>query len=213
LLLHAAVFFGVVATGTTLGALVPGLISGRWWVSVPFELALIGATSSVASVLSGDVGLDNRLALLAFTAVVLTRVWQQRWSWVGAALFATASLAALAYLAYAAQLTYDNVRGPLYLVASTVLLLLELAALTLSASYLFEIVDVLSRRREAQHQGDPGFLPKVAIQVPAYNEPIEVVRETLNALAKLDYPDLIVQVVDNNTPDEATSRELESLCN
>ncbi len=97
----------------------PGLISGRWWVSVPFELALIGATSSVASVLSGDVGLDNRLALLAFTAVVLTRVWQQRWSWVGAALFATASLAALAYLAYAAQLTYDNVRGPLYLVASS----------------------------------------------------------------------------------------------
>ena len=213
MLLHSALFFGVIATGTTLGALAPRLISARWWVSVPFELALIGATSSVASVLSGDVGLDNRLALIAFTAVVLTRVWQQRWSWVGAALFATASLAALAYLAYAAQLTYDNVRGPLYLVASTVLLLLELAALTLSASYLFEIVDVLSRRREAQHQGDPGFLPKVAIQVPAYNEPIEVVRETLNALAKLDYPDLIVQVVDNNTPDEATWRELESLCN
>ena len=213
MLLHPALFFGVIATGTTLGALAPGLISARWWVSVPFELALIGATSSVASVLSGDVGLDNRLALIAFTAVVLTRVWQQRWSWVGAALFATASLAALAYLAYAAQLTYDNVRGPLYLVASTVLLLLELAALTLSASYLFEIVDVLSRRREAQHQGDPGFLPKVAIQVPAYNEPIEVVRETLNALAKLDYPDLMVQVVDNNTPDEATWRELESLCN
>ena len=213
MLLHSALFFGILATGTTLGALAPKLISGRWWVSVPFELALIGATSSVASVLSGDAGLDNRLALIAFTAIVLTRVWQQRWSWVGAALFATASLAALAYLAYAAQLTYDNVRGPLYLVASTALLLLEAAALTLSASYLFEIVDVLSRRREAQHQGDPGFLPKVAVQVPAYNEPIEVVRETLNSLAKLDYPDLIVQVVDNNTPDEATWRELESLCN
>ncbi|TMF01700.1 MAG: glycosyltransferase [Chloroflexi bacterium] len=213
MLLHSALFFGVLATGTTVGSLAPRLISARWPVSVPFELALIGATSSVASVLSGDAGLDNRLALIAFTAVVLTRVWQPRWSWVGAALFATASLAALAYLAYAAQLTYDNVRGPVYLVSSTVLLLLEAAALTLSASYLFEIVDVLARRREPQHQGDPGYLPKVAIQVPAYNEPIEVITETLNALAKLDYPDLIVQVVDNNTPEEANWRALESLCN
>src|SRR4029077_7613728 len=50
------------------------------------------------------------------------------------------------------------------------------------------------------------------IQVPAYNEPIEVVTETLNALAKGDYPDLIVQVVDNNPPEEATWRALESLC-
>ena len=90
--------------------------------------------------------------------------------------------------------------------------MLEAAALTLSASYLFEIIDVLSRRREPQHHGDPGYLPKVAIQVPAYSEPIEVVSETLKALAKVDYPDLIVQVVDNNTPEEATWRALESLC-
>ena len=212
MLLHSALFFGVLAAGTTLSALVPKLISARWPVSVPFELALIGATSSVAAVITGDAGLDNRLALIAFTAVVLTRVWQSRWSWVGAGLFATASLAAIAYLAYAAQITYDSVHGPVYFVASTVLLLLEAAALTLSASYLFEIIDVLSRRREPQHHGDPGYLPKVAIQVPAYSEPIEVVSETLKALAKVDYPDLIVQVVDNNTPEEATWRALESLC-
>ncbi len=212
MLLHSALFFGVLAAGTTLSALVPRLISARWPVTVPFELALIGATSSVAAVITGDAGLDNRLALIAFTAVVLTRVWQSRWSWVGAALFATASLAAIAYLAFAAQITYDSVRGPVYFVASTVLLLLEAAALTLSASYLFEIIDVLSRRREPQHHGDPGYLPKVAIQVPAYSEPIEVVSETLKALAKVDYPDLIVQVVDNNTPEEATWRALESLC-
>src|SRR5262249_20810735 len=113
---------------------------------------------------------------------------------------------------YAAQITYENVRGPIYIVASTILLGLEVAALALSASYLFEIVDVLSRRPERQHQGDPGYLPKVAIQVPAYNEPIEVVTETLNSLATVDYPDLIVQVVDDNTPDEAVWRELEALC-
>lgn len=212
MLLHAALFFGVLATGTTLGALAPRLIAARSWVSIPFELALIGATSSVASVISGDFGLDNRLALIAFTAVVLVRLWQRRWSWVGSGLFATACLAALAYLAFAAQVTYGSVHGTIYVVSSTILLLLEIAALALSASYLFEIIDVLSRRADRQHQGDPSYRPKVAVQVPAYNEPIEVVTETLNSLAKLDYPDLIVQVVDNNTPEEAVWRELETLC-
>src|SRR5207302_6975851 len=87
-----------------------------------------------------------------------------------------------------------------------------LAALALSASYLFEIVDALSRRDDPIKALDPEYLPKVAIQVPAYNEPVEVVTETLKSLAALDYPDLIVQVVDNNTPEEATWRALEALC-
>ena len=212
MLLHAALFFGVLATGTTLAALVPKLVTARWWVSIPFELALIGATSSVSSIISGDVGLANRLAIIAVVGVVLTRLWHRRWSWVGAGLFATASLAALAYLVYAAALTYGSVHGPIYIVSSTILLLLEIAALALSASYLFEIIDVLSRRADRQHQGDPAYRPKVAIQVPAYSEPIEVVSETLKSLAEVDYPELIVQVVDNNTPDEKVWRELESVC-
>ena len=78
MLLHAAVFFGVLASVNTLCALAPRLISARSWVSIPFELALIGATSSVASVVSGDFGLDNRLALIAFTAVVLMRFFEAR---------------------------------------------------------------------------------------------------------------------------------------
>jgi hypothetical protein len=36
--------------------------------------------------------------------------------------------------------------------------------------------------------------------------------ETLNALAALDYPKLIVQVVDNNTPDQENWTALEALC-
>src|SRR5438094_5993515 len=136
----------------------------------------------------------------------------RRWSWLGAQLFAAAGLGSLAYLAYAGALTYFVARSPLYLMASSLLLLLELAALTLSMSYLFEIVDTLSRRSEPAHAADPRHLPKVAIQVPAYSEPMEVVRETLAALAKLDYPDLIVQVVDNNTPDRELWGALQAEC-
>jgi cellulose synthase/poly-beta-1,6-N-acetylglucosamine synthase-like glycosyltransferase len=49
-------------------------------------------------------------------------------------------------------------------------------------------------------------LPKVSIHVPAHNEPPAMVIETLEALARLDYPDFEVLVVDNNTRDEAVWR-------
>ena len=55
-------------------------------------------------------------------------------------------------------------------------------------------------------------LPKVSIHVPAYNEPPAMLIETLDALARLDYPDYEVLVIDNNTPDERTWRPVEAHC-
>jgi cellulose synthase/poly-beta-1,6-N-acetylglucosamine synthase-like glycosyltransferase len=95
---------------------------------------------------------------------------------------------------------------------TAVLLLLELVALGLSISYAFEVLDVLSRRRVPTHAADPTYRPMVALQVPTYNEPVEVVARTLDSLARLDYPNYIVQVVDNNTEDPAVWRPLEALC-
>ncbi|MDH5176749.1 MAG: glycosyltransferase [Gammaproteobacteria bacterium] len=55
-------------------------------------------------------------------------------------------------------------------------------------------------------------LPRVSIHVPAYNEPPEMLIETLDALANLDYPDYEVLVIDNNTQDEAVWRPVEAHC-
>jgi cellulose synthase/poly-beta-1,6-N-acetylglucosamine synthase-like glycosyltransferase len=55
-------------------------------------------------------------------------------------------------------------------------------------------------------------LPKVSIHVPAYNEPSDMLIETLDALARLDYPDFEVLVIDNNTKDEAVWRPVEAHC-
>ena len=55
-------------------------------------------------------------------------------------------------------------------------------------------------------------LPKVSIHVPAYNEPPQMLIETLDALARLDYPDYEVIVVDNNTKDEAVWKPVERHC-
>jgi cellulose synthase/poly-beta-1,6-N-acetylglucosamine synthase-like glycosyltransferase len=121
------------------------------------------------------------------------------------------TLATLAYLTYAAALTFTSGLGWLGTVASALLLVLEVAALGLAVSYLFEILDRLGTAPE-RLPPPPDYLPHVALQVPAYNEPVEIVSVTLRSLAQLDYPHLIVQVVDNNTPDAAVWRPLEKLC-
>jgi exo-beta-1,3-glucanase (GH17 family)/cellulose synthase/poly-beta-1,6-N-acetylglucosamine synthase-like glycosyltransferase len=53
---------------------------------------------------------------------------------------------------------------------------------------------------------------KVSIHVPAYNEPSDMMIETLDALSRLDYPDYEVIVIDNNTKDENVWRPVEEHC-
>ncbi len=55
-------------------------------------------------------------------------------------------------------------------------------------------------------------LPMVSVHVPAYNEPPEMMIETLNALARLDYPHFEVIVIDNNTKDPAIWQPVEAHC-
>lgn len=55
-------------------------------------------------------------------------------------------------------------------------------------------------------------LPKVSVHVPTYNEPPEMMIETLNALAKLNYPRFEVIVMDNNTRDPGVWGPVEKHC-
>jgi cellulose synthase/poly-beta-1,6-N-acetylglucosamine synthase-like glycosyltransferase/exo-beta-1,3-glucanase (GH17 family) len=56
------------------------------------------------------------------------------------------------------------------------------------------------------------YRPKVSIHVPAYNEPPEMLNETLDALAALDYDDYEVLVIDNNTKDENVWKPVQAHC-
>jgi exo-beta-1,3-glucanase (GH17 family)/cellulose synthase/poly-beta-1,6-N-acetylglucosamine synthase-like glycosyltransferase len=56
------------------------------------------------------------------------------------------------------------------------------------------------------------FSPQVSIHVPAYNEPPDMLIDTLNALSNLEYSSYEVLVIDNNTPDEATWRPVAAHC-
>ena len=54
--------------------------------------------------------------------------------------------------------------------------------------------------------------PKVSIHVPAHNEPPDMLKQTLDAVARLDYPNFECVVVINNTPDPALWRPIEDHC-
>ena len=66
--------------------------------------------------------------------------------------------------------------------------------------------------RKIMPSGPLTHYPKVSIHVPTHNEPPEMVKQTLNALARLDYPDFEVIVLDNNTKDPADWKPVEAHC-
>ena len=64
----------------------------------------------------------------------------------------------------------------------------------------------------APMRAEGAVLPKVSVHVPAYNEPPDMLIDTLDALSRLDYPDYEVIVIDNNTRDESVWRPVAAHC-
>ena len=94
---------------------------------------------------------------------------------------------------------------------------LVILALPTTLVRTFENWEVLCRRdwrRPRQPLVEPGRVdfPRVSIHVPAHAEPPEVVIATLESLARLDYPNFEVLVIDNNTADPALWRPVEAHC-
>ena len=92
--------------------------------------------------------------------------------------------------------------SPLILLASAVILTegIELAA------SLWRV------ERRVMKMAIPLHAPRVSVHVPTYNEPPQMVIQTLNALAHLDYENFEVIVLDNNTVDEAVWKPVEEHC-
>ncbi|MBI3605625.1 MAG: glycosyltransferase, partial [Nitrospirae bacterium] len=92
---------------------------------------------------------------------------------------------------------------------------LEVLAILLMFTHSFEVLDVLCRIRWPRRVAPvpvTDYFPKVSLHLPAYNEPPEMVIESLNALANLDYPNYEVLVIDNNTRDPAIWKPVEVHC-
>jgi len=60
--------------------------------------------------------------------------------------------------------------------------------------------------------GDTVTFPKVSIHIPAYFEPPEMLKQTLDAVSRLDYPNFECVVIINNTPDPAFWQPIQDHC-
>jgi len=60
--------------------------------------------------------------------------------------------------------------------------------------------------------GENVSCPKVSIHIPAYYEPVDMLKQTLDAVSRLDYPNFECVVIINNTPDPAFWQPIQDHC-
>src|SRR5947208_8002124 len=60
--------------------------------------------------------------------------------------------------------------------------------------------------------GDSVTFPKVSIHIPAYFEPVEMLKQTLDAVSRIDYPNFECVVIINNTPDPEFWQPIQDHC-
>jgi exo-beta-1,3-glucanase (GH17 family)/cellulose synthase/poly-beta-1,6-N-acetylglucosamine synthase-like glycosyltransferase len=68
------------------------------------------------------------------------------------------------------------------------------------------------RQPEAPAAAGAEAFPKVSIHVPAYFEPPEMLKQTLDAVSRLDYPNFECVVIINNTPDPDFWQPIQDHC-
>jgi len=201
----------LLAAFVTLGASTVGLlVAGRRpWSG--FGLRLIGPIALVALLAA----LGSPPETIAVGAAIAVVGWflPRNWYVIGAWFFASLVVAFVLYAVFLVRATVLLGDAPLSVALGLILLAFEIGALGLLGSSAFEMVDGLCTPSiEPEPSPLPGRWPAVCLQVPTYNEPPELVVETLRSLVALDYPDLRIQVIDNNTTDDALWRPVEEEC-
>jgi exo-beta-1,3-glucanase (GH17 family)/cellulose synthase/poly-beta-1,6-N-acetylglucosamine synthase-like glycosyltransferase len=155
--------------------------------------------------------------LLAMIPAMYFALRRQRVGTQGKVLVALVTNFAASGIAWSASIGASQYQTPLSAAVWIVLVLMQAIALLVLLAEAVEVAEVLWRHNAARDfqplAPRPDYpYPKVSIHVPVHNEPPEMVRETLEALGRLDYPDYEVIVVDNNTKDPAVWQPVQSLC-
>jgi len=113
---------------------------------------------------------------------------------------------AVSTIFWSASIGAQQYQTPLTIVFWAILILMQVLAVIILLIESLEIAEVIWHRKSARTfqplSPSPDFkYPKVSLHLPIHNEPPLMVRKTLEALARVDYPNLEVLVMDNNTKD------------
>lgn len=155
-------------------------------------------------------------SLFAFGFGWLWIVRLRDWNAAGQVTWAMTVMTTAVFIVYAFMLTAFSPLNPISFVFALIFFFLEAITLMLALAHMHESLDVICRirwnRLLDRVEPLPGYEPMVSLHLPAYNEPVELLEKTLNSLARLNYSNYEVLVVDNNTPSEKTWRPLEEIC-
>lgn len=118
---------------------------------------------------------------------------------------------------WVASIGAQQYQTPLTIFFWVILISMQILAITILLIESLEIAEVIWHRKTARTfqplTPSPDFkYPKVSLHLPIHNEPPMMVRKTLEALAKVDYPNLEVLVMDNNTKDPAVWEPVRDDC-
>ncbi len=177
--------------------------ASRWPIGLPVLLLLTGiATAAVGNALGDKASIGPDFVILILVAAT-PEILLHKIHWPARLFFATLVAATLAFAGVLLTVTFTTHAPALALGLSVVLVLMELGALALTLAFAYEIADSLGRGEPAVRTpvASGSYRPRVCLQVPVYNEPPDMLRQTLDTLSEVDYPELTVQVIVNNTTD------------
>lgn len=154
------------------------------------------------------------LSMILMTVFLFARVQMKLWGKIFFGIIANLSASTIAWTASIGASQYQT---DMTVMLWGILLLMQAMAILVLLVEALEISEVLWNRKGKRNfsalsvAGDFVY-PKVSLHVPIHNEPPEMVKQTLAALAELDYPNLEVLVIDNNTKDPAVWEPVAEEC-
>ncbi len=153
------------------------------------------------------------LAVIIFTLLLVDSTTLNRRGRSFLALIAFVLTTVVVWIAYDFSRQYMTVGSVIVGILMMLSMIGVIVVLLIEAHEWAEAIWVKTRRRELINiEIADDELPMVSIHVPAYNEPPEMLTNTLNALANLDYPHYEVIVIDNNTSDPAIWKPVQAHC-
>jgi len=154
------------------------------------------------------------ISMILMTVFLFTRV-QMKLS--GKIFFGIIANLSASTIAWTASIGASQYQTSMSLILWGILLAMQAMAILVLLVETLEISEVLWNKKgkrsfEALTPPNDFIYPKVSLHVPIHNEPPEMVKKTLSALAELDYPNLEVLIIDNNTTDPSVWQPVEREC-
>ncbi|HLQ63033.1 MAG TPA: glycosyltransferase family 2 protein, partial [Candidatus Acidoferrales bacterium] len=212
-------FEALIAAAALVGLALAALatLAGRRWARLPVGLGAGLLAATVAAGLAG-LALHDRTGWLQLVPllglpVITVQLALRHLDWPGGLFVGALAVAAGTCLTAVLALSVGS-SAPLLGLGLSGFIALEILAALLAVGFGHEVAVAVSTSHPEPRPplGAAGYLPRVCLQVAAYQEPADILLETLRSLARLNYPDYAVQVIVNNTTDPGLLARVELAC-